>query len=85
MFNELFLYKGGLLKMVSQPLANSLITPSEFKSLSFQNIEEGRLSHQNDRNKKAFPKKGSFNYKFGTPKGIRTPVTAVKRRCPRPG
>jgi hypothetical protein len=24
-------------------------------------------------------------YKFGTPKGIRTPVTAVKRRCPRPG
>ena len=24
-----------------------------------------------------------FN-KFGTPKGIRTPVTAVKRRCPRP-
>ena len=23
--------------------------------------------------------------KFGTPKGIRTPVTAVKRRCPRPG
>ena len=25
-----------------------------------------------------------FNAKFGVPKGIRTPVTAVKGRCPRP-
>jgi hypothetical protein len=35
------------------------------------------------QNKKSPVKTGL--YKLGTPKGIRTPVTAVKRRCPRPG
>ncbi len=35
------------------------------------------------KNKKASLLLASF--KLGTPMGIRTPVTAVKRRCPRPG
>ena len=27
---------------------------------------------------------GKINLKYGVPTGIRTPVTAVKGRCPRP-
>ena len=30
-------------------------------------------------------RRGKFREKFGVPKGIRTPVIAVKGRCPRPG
>ena len=30
------------------------------------------------------PARGGLFYEYGVPKGIRTPVTAVKGRCPRP-
>jgi hypothetical protein len=37
-----------------------------------------------DTNKNPRKKSVGFKFSFGSPKGIRTPVTAVKGRCPRP-
>ncbi len=65
-------------------ITNPIITP--FDSLLNTLVDLSVIRHELVvviPDKKKRPKGLSF-YGYGVPKGIRTPVTAVKGRCPRP-
>ena len=66
-------------------LRRSPVEKKEFLDLILSNVELDGVNVR-FKTKKPFDflRQTAF-YKLGTPTGIRTPVTAVKRRCPRPG
>ncbi len=72
-------------KLLEFVLSNCLVKGAEFVPVYRQPFDLLAVYNRAKTKKDGNPGENHRPINFGVPKGIRTPVTAVKGRCPRPG